>query len=164
MLISLNTLLEKNGLSVSTEMSAPDMLSLFAALPQFLAMFPGIAGPVNTLNTLFNLFNKAKDTLSSMESSLESAEKALTKAQQMQTYVASQSKPISSSPGSPCAPDVATGLLVQSALNVAQNVVDGAKKDVVNAKIAVDKAEEKVKEQINNIVKKIFSEKTEWQS
>jgi prefoldin subunit 5 len=162
--VSLNSLLEKNGLSVSSGMSADKMLLLFSKIPSFLSLFPSVSSAVNTLNTLWELFNKAKDTLGKMESALTSAEKALNKAQQLQTFVASQAKPIAAAPGNPCAPDVATGVLVQSALTLAQNVVDEAKKNVDKAKSEVQKAEDKVKGQINNIVKKVFSEKITWQS
>ena len=164
MQVCLNDLLEKNGLSVSSGMSATSMLSLFSKVPVFLDLFPSIAGMVNSLNTLLNLYNKAKDFLITMEENLISAEKALTKAQQLQTFVASQSKPISSSPGSPCAPDVATGVLVQTALQAAQKAVDAAKQNVEKAKEDLQKAEDKVNNQINNIVKKVFSERILWQS
>ena len=164
MQVSLNDLMEKNGLSVSSGMSATNMISLFSKVPSFLDLFPSISSMINTLSTLVEAYNKAKDFLNTMEEKLSSTEKALEKAQQLQTFVASQSKPISASPGSPCAPDVATGVLVQTALQVAQNAVDVAKQNVEKAKNELQKAEDKVNKQINNIVKKVFSEKVLWQS
>ena len=164
MQVSLNDLMEKNGLSVSSGMSSTNMISLFSKVPSFLELFPSISSMVNTLSTLVEAYNKAKDFLNTMEEKLSSTEKALEKAQQLQTFVASQSKPISASPGSPCAPDVATGVLVQTALQAAQNAVDVAKQNVEKAKNELQKAEDKVNKQINNIVKKVFSEKVLWQS
>lgn len=161
MQVSLNSMLEKNGVSVSSGMSAEKLLALFTKVPQYLSLFPVVSSAVSTLQVVLNTLNKAKETLSKMESALDSAEKALTKAQQTQTFIASQAKPISASPGSPCAPDVATGIAVQSALTIAQQGVDTAKQNVIKAADAVLKAEEAVKEQINKVVKKVFGEKVD---
>ena len=163
MQVNLNSLLEKNGISISSGMPATKILSFFSKVQQLTSLFPSIASAIDTLSALYNIFNKAKDTLGKMESALVSAEKALNKAQQLQTFVASQAKPIAAAPGNPCAPDVATGVLVQSALTLAQNIVDEAKKDVDRAKSELQKAEDAVTNQISVIVKKIFSEKIEWQ-
>lgn len=157
---NLNLMLRNNGINISAGMSAEEIISLLSKLPQYLALFPGVNSAVQTLQTVLDAFNTAESTLASMKSILEQAEEALTKAQQLQTFVASQVKPISGEPGKPCIlPDVTTGIAVQTALRFAQQVVEKAKENVAKAEAEVEKAKERVTNQIDTVVKKIFTEK-----
>lgn len=156
---NLNLMLRNNGINISAGMSAEEIISLLSKLPQYLALFPGVNSAVQTLQTVLDAFNTAESTLASMKSTLEQAEEALNQAQQLQTFVASQVKPISTEPGKPCVPDVTTGVAVQTALQFAQQVVDKAKENVAKAEAEVLKAKERVTDQIDTVVKKIFTEK-----
>lgn len=156
---NLNLMLRNNGINISAGMPAEEIISLLSKLPQYLALFPGVNSAVQTLQTVLDAFNTAESTLASMKSTLDQAEEALNQAQQLQTFVASQVKPISTEPGYPCVPDVTTGLAVQTALQFAQQVVDKAKENVAKAEAEVLKAKERVTDQIDTVVKKIFTEK-----
>lgn len=156
---NLNLMLRNNGINISAGMSAEEIISLLSKLPQYLALFPGVNSAVQTLQTVLDAFNTAESTLASMKSTLDQAEEALNQAQQLQTFVASQVKPISTEPGHPCVPDVTTGVAVQTALQLAQQVVDKAKENVAKAEAEVLKAKERVTDQIDTVVKKIFTEK-----
>lgn len=156
---NLNLMLRNNGINISAGMSAEKILSLLSKLPQYLALFPEVSSAVRTLQTVLTAFNTAEQTLTSMKSTLEEAEEALTKAQQIQTFIASQAKPVVTLPGKPCVPDVGTGVAVQTALQLAQQLVDRAKENVAKAEAEVEKAKEAVTNQIDTVVKKIFTEK-----
>lgn len=156
---NLSLMLKNNGINISAGMSAEKIISLLSKLPQYLILFPGVNSAVQTLQTVLNAFNTAKSTLASMQSTLEQAEEALNKAQQLQTFIASQAKPIVTEPGKPCVPDAQTGVAVQTALQMAQQLVDKAKENVAKAEAEVEKAKERVTNQIDTVVKKIFTEK-----
>ena len=159
MAVNLSQLLRSNGINLSAGMSAEEILSLTSKVPQILSLFPGVGSAINTLQSVLNAFYKAQSILDTAKNNLVKAEDAMTKAQQLQTFMASQVKPISTVPGKPTVPDVASGALIQTALQLAQQTVDKAKEVVKKAEDSLEKAREKVLTQIDTVVTKTFTEK-----
>lgn len=159
MAVNLSQLLRSNGINLSAGMSAEEILSLTSKVPQILSLFPQVSATINTLQAVLDAFYKAQSALDTANDNLVQAEDALNKAQQLQTFMASQVKPITTAPGKPTVPDVASGALIQTALQMAQQVVDKAKEVVKKAEEALEKAKEKVSKQIDTVVTKTFTEK-----
>lgn len=159
MAVNLSQLLSSNGINLSAGMTAEDILSLMSKVPQMLSLFPNVNAAVTTLQSVLDAFYRAQRALDTANDNLAKAEDALNKAQQLQTFMASQVRPVTTAPGKPTVPDVASGALIQTALQMAQQVVDKAEDVVKKAEEALEKAKEKVLTQIDTVVTKTFTEK-----